>query len=100
MGCGCLFALFATFTPRLGVVFLWLFTPMVNRAFDGFILPLVGTIFLPFTTLIYLFAWTPVGLTTWGWIWVGLGVLVDISSYAGSAYSNRDKIPGYTSSNG
>ena len=28
------------------------------------------------------------------WLWVGLAVLVDIASYSGGAYGNRDRMPG------
>jgi hypothetical protein len=80
------------------LLFAWLFTNLVNRAFHStLILPLLGIIFLPFTTLMYVFVYNPlVGVTGWGWFWVILGLLLDISSYGGSAYSNRSRIPGYS----
>lgn len=46
----CLFALFAAFAPRLALFFLWILTPLVSRGFGSFIVPLLGIIFLPFTT--------------------------------------------------
>jgi len=97
-GCACLFALGAAFFPRLALLFVWLFTPLVNRAFHyTFLLPLLGIIFLPFTTLMYVLVYNPaVGVIGWGWFWVILGFLLDISSYGSSAYSNRNRIPGYT----
>jgi hypothetical protein len=98
LGCGCLFAIGAAFFPRLALLFVWLFTPLVNRAFHFTLLwPLLGLIFLPFTTLIYVFAYIPgIGLTSWGWLWVILGLLLDISSYGSSAYTNRTRMPGYS----
>jgi len=39
-----------------------------------------------------------VGVTGWGWLWVIVGLLLDISSYGGSAYSNRNRMPGYSAS--
>jgi hypothetical protein len=98
LGCGCLFALGAAFFPRLALLFVWLFTPLVSRAFHfTFILPLLGIIFLPFTTLMYVLAYNPlVGVTGWGWFWVILGFLLDLSSYSSSAYTNRNRIPGYS----
>jgi len=97
LGCACLFAIAATFFPRLVLLFVWLFTPLVNRAFHyTLILPLLGIIFLPFTTLMYVLVYNPVvGVTGWGWFLVILGLLLDISSYTSSAYSNRNRIPGY-----
>ena len=96
LGCGCLFALAAATAPRLALLFIWLFTPLVSRAFQSvFLLPLLGIIFLPFSTLMYVLFWvSPAGVTGWGWLWVGLGLLLDISTYASSAYSNRSRIPG------
>ncbi|HEU5348159.1 MAG TPA: hypothetical protein VFU63_06065 [Ktedonobacterales bacterium] len=92
----CLFALFAAFAPRLALLFLWLFTNLVTRAFDTFILPLLGIIFLPFTTLMYVLVWAPgYGVTGFGWLLVILGLLIDIGAYGGSAYSNRNRMPGY-----
>ena len=65
---GCLFAILAVSFPRLALFFVWLFTPLVYRAFDTFLVPLLGVIFLPFTTLMYVLAYIPgVGLTGWGW---------------------------------
>ena len=63
----CLFALFAAAFPRLALLIVWLFTPLVNRAFGTFIIPLLGIVFLPFTTLLYVFLYIPgIGLTGWG----------------------------------
>ena len=93
----CLFALFAAFAPRVALFFVWILTPLVTRAFDSFLVPLLGFIFLPFTTLIYVLVWAPgIGVTGWGWLWVALGVLLDLGSYGGSAYGNRNRMPGYS----
>ena len=97
LGCGCLFAMGAAFFPRLAVLFVWLFTPLVNRAFTMVIWPILVIIFLPFTTLMYVLVYNPVvGVTGWGWFWVILGLLLDISSYSSSAYTNRNRMPGYS----
>lgn len=96
LGCGCLFALFAAAAPRLALLFVWLFTPLVSRAFQSvLVIPLLGIIFLPFTTLMYVLSWSPVvGVTGWGWFFVIVGLLLDIGSYGGSAYGNRGRMPG------
>jgi hypothetical protein len=45
----------------------------------------------------YVLAYNPlVGVTGWGWFWVILGFLLDLSSYSSSAYNNRNRIPGYS----
>jgi hypothetical protein len=93
MGCGCLFALFAGFAPRIAFLVLWFFTDMVSDAFDTILWPLLGVIFLPFTSIMYVIVYDPVtaGLSGWGWFWVVFALLVDLGSYAGSGYSNRDR---------
>ena len=52
---GCLFGIFAGLFPRLGVLLIWLARPVLfTAAFGGFFLwPILGIIFLPFTTLMY-----------------------------------------------
>jgi hypothetical protein len=94
----CLFALFASAFPRLALLIVWLFTPLVTRAFDTFIIPLLGIVFLPFTTLMYVFLYIPgVGLTGWGWFWIIIGVFLDMGVYGGSAAANQRRMPGYSS---
>jgi hypothetical protein len=87
---GCLFAILAALSPRLALVLVWIFTNLVDRAFEGFLLPLLGLIFLPFTTLLYVLAYKPVvGVSGWGWFLVFLGVLFDLGSYGGGAFGRR-----------
>ncbi len=50
---GCLVAIFAGFFPRIALVVVWVATDYVDRAFDSFLLPLLGLFFLPLTTLVY-----------------------------------------------
>ena len=83
---GCLFVLIAALSPRLGLLLLWLFTNYVDRAFAGWFLPLLGLLFAPWTTLFYVLVDAPAGpIHVAGWILVGLGVLLDVSSYAQAA---------------
>jgi hypothetical protein len=91
---GCLFALFAGVFPRLGVFIVWVARPeRVDAAFSTWIWPLLGIIFLPFTTLIYLFLWVPGGLQGFDWFWIGLAAFFDIAHWAASA-TQRNQIPG------
>jgi hypothetical protein len=48
-------------------------------------------IFAPWTLLIYILVY-PNGIVGFDWIWLGLGVLLDILSYGGGGYSNRERI--------
>ena len=81
---GCLLVLLAAFAPRLVVVFAWIARPAYFGAvFDTWILPLVGLIFLPFTTLMWLLVGAPpTGVEGLDWLWIALAVLLDLSHYA------------------
>jgi hypothetical protein len=89
--CGCLVLLLGSAFPRIGVAIMWIFTNRVDLAFDGWLLPLAGLIFLPYTTFFYLLAYAPIGgVTGIGWFFVVLGFLFDLSSYLGSGrYGQR-----------
>ena len=93
----CLFALLAGFAPRLAFLFLWIARPaMVNTAFSTWIWPLLGVIFLPFTTLMYVLLVYGVGaLNGWDWLWIGLALVLDLGHYFGG-FQNRKGIPGYS----
>src|SRR3954470_6960932 len=94
----CLFAMLGAVAPRLAVFILWLFTPVVDRVFDGWFFPLLGLIFLPFTTLMYLLvAYDAGSISFWGWLTIALGVLIDLQGYF-NAYSNRQSVPGMSAS--
>lgn len=94
---GCLFAVFAGLFPRLGVFLLWLARPVLfSAAFGGsLLLPVLGIIFLPFTTLIYALVWSPgIGLTSFDWLWVILALLIDLGAIGSSGYANRERFYG------
>jgi len=88
---GCLFALFAGLFPRLGLFIVWIARPrLVDAAFDGFLLPLLGIIFLPFATLMYVILYTPgVGLTGWEWFWVVVAGILDVVHWGASITQRR-----------
>jgi hypothetical protein len=87
---GCLFAVFAATFPRLALIVIWAFTEWVNRVFgDQWLVPLLGLIFVPFTTLMYILVSLPVGgINFGGWLLVGIGLLLDISHW-GQLIANR-----------
>jgi hypothetical protein len=91
----CLATLLVVLGPRVGIVFWWLVEPARwNLAFDTFIWPFLGFIFLPWTTLMYVLVF-PGGVDGFDWIWLGMGFLLDIFSTAGGGYTNRDRMAGY-----
>jgi hypothetical protein len=85
-----LLALMSAFAPRFVFLVIWIARPSyVNSVFDTFIFPLLGLIFLPFTTLLYVFlAAPPSRVSGFEWLWIALAVVADLSHYAG-AYTQR-----------
>lgn len=88
---GCLIAILALISPRLLLVILWLFSNLVDRAFDSLVLPVLGFILLPFTTVIYVLAYQPKsgGVSGFGWILVGVGVLMDLGAMGNASRQRR-----------
>src|SRR6476659_7533826 len=90
---GCLFVLFAGMFPRLGVLFIWLARPnLFLAAFGGaWFWPLLGILFLPLTTLMYVILWSPAGqISAFDWFWLGLAFLLDLGIVGSSGYANRE----------
>jgi len=90
---GCLFALLAGVAPRVALVLVWIFSDLVDRAFDGLLIPLLGLIVFPYATLFYVLAWAPViGVSGWGWAFVVLGFIFDIGHWVGGGSAGRQRI--------
>jgi hypothetical protein len=89
--CGCLIVLIGSAFPRLTLALLEVFTRYNERAFDSFIVGLVGFLFLPYTTLAFVVMenWLD-PITGFGWFVVALGFVVDLSSYVGGASRRGD----------
>ncbi len=88
----CFFTTILFLGPRAGVLIWWLIRPAYYQAvFQGFIWPILGLIFAPWTTLMYLLV-APGGVRLFDWVWLGLAILVDLGTYAGGGYGNRDRI--------
>jgi hypothetical protein len=92
----CLFFTLLFLGPRAGILFWWLVEPgRWNAAFDTFIFPFLGFLFLPWTTLMFV-AVAPFGnVAGWDWFWLALAFFGDFVSISSSAYGNRSRIPGY-----
>jgi hypothetical protein len=82
--------------PRVAILLWWLIQPVRwQAAFSSFIVPLIGFLFLPWTTLAWVVV-APGGVTGFEWFVLVLGFLVDIASYTGGGYGNRQRVPGYS----
>ena len=81
---GCIAAALILATPRFVMVVLWLFGDYLSRAYDGWIVPLVGFFVLPTTTLAGAIAKHETGgLRSWGILLVVAAVLVDLGIWGG-----------------
>jgi len=88
----CFFTALFLLGPRAAIVIWWLLQPVRwNAAFDTFIVPFLGFIFLPWTTLIFV-AVEPGGIEGFDIFWIGLGVVIDVVQWAGGAWGNRGQI--------
>lgn len=86
----CFFATLVFFGPRLAFLVWWLIQPVrISATFNTFIWPLLGLIFLPWTTLMYVLV-APGGIVWFDWILIGLAVLADLASYGAGAARRRD----------
>jgi hypothetical protein len=83
----CLVVLLALISPRLALAAMWLFSDVLSRSFDSWIVPLIGFFVLPWTTLAYAGMWSAGTNTVYGFEWfiVGLAFVVDLGSYVGGS---------------
>jgi hypothetical protein len=91
---GCLTAVVSSFS-RIMLLCAWLARPvLMDKAFGTFIIPCLGFLFLPFTTLMYVFLIQGVGgIQGLDWLWLFLAVILDLASVAGAGAANRNRIP-------
>jgi hypothetical protein len=86
----CFFLLFLALGPRFAIIAMWLFGSRVDLAFGSALWPLLGLLLAPWTTLMYLLAWSPVGGVSGGeWLLVGLGLALDVAAYAAKPVQSR-----------
>ena len=87
---GCLLAFGAAVAPRIFLVLAWIFSARWPLVWGGdFILPLLGIIFLPYTTIMYMLVWSPTGISGWDWLWIILGLFLDLLHYQQAAVNRR-----------
>jgi hypothetical protein len=86
---GCFLVLLVFAFPRFVMVLLFFFSNFMERAYHGLIIPILGFIFLPLTTLVY--AWmVNSGYPTSGpyLLILLIAVVIDVGGHGG-AYSRR-----------
>jgi hypothetical protein len=82
---GCFLILFALISARLALIIMWLATDDLSRAYDSWIVPLIGFFLLPWTTLAYagMRVTGSRGVHGFEWFLVIVAFLADLSSLAG-----------------
>jgi hypothetical protein len=84
-----LLILFVAF-PRVALVLLFLFSTYLQRAYHGLLLPILGFIFLPLTTLVY--AWmmnTNQPVAGLNLLILIIAVVVDVAGWSGGEWHRR-----------
>lgn len=86
----CLFALIGAFFPRIALVVVWL-SGYGASAFETMLVPLLGFLLMPFTTLAYAIAMNEFGMHGMGVALLVLGVILDMGGWGGahSGYRHR-----------
>ena len=86
----CFLLLFTALGPRFVILAMWLFGDRVDAAFSTWLWPLLGLLVAPWTTMMYLLAWSrPDGVSGADWILVAIGVAIDLAVYAAKPAQSR-----------
>lgn len=88
----CLLVILLVAFPRVALLLIFFLSNYLQRAYHGLILPLLGFIFLPLTTLVY--AWmvnTRQPLAGVNLIILVIVVLVDLGGLGGGEYHRRTR---------
>ena len=91
----CVIAALFAIGPRGAILFWWLIQPLRwNETFDSFLLPLLGFLIAPWTTLMYVLVY-PAGINGFDYVWLAIGIAFDVFSWFGGGYTNRNRMPQY-----
>ena len=86
----CLLLIIVAAFPRIALALLFFFSNYLTRAYHGLILPVLGFLFLPLTTLAY--AWmvnTRLPTTGVNLLILIVAVVIDLGGLGGGAYHRR-----------
>ena len=92
----CFFTTLVLLGPRIAAVIWWILRPTrwvgdtAISAFSSIIWPILGIIFAPWTTLMYVIIFPVAGF--WDWLFLILAIFADGSSYGGGGFGNRDRL--------
>jgi hypothetical protein len=85
----CLISIASMLGPRLAILVWYLLRPERWQAtFDTWVWPLLGSLFLPWTTLAYVLV-TPHGIMGLEWVLIVVALLIDLGSHGGGYKSRK-----------
>ena len=90
----CLLVIAILAAPRVVLVLMFLFSQYLERAYHGLLVPLLGFIFLPITTIVYAWIVNSGGLANGGisginLILIVIAVVIDLGGWSGGEYHRR-----------
>jgi hypothetical protein len=86
----CAILLIGLIGPRLAIILIAFFSDYLGRAYDSFLIPLLGWIFLPWTTLAYAWAINSRGeVAGLQAVMVVIAVLIDLGVIGGGAAKRK-----------
>ena len=89
---GCLLVILLLAFPRIALLLLFLFSNYLQRAYHGLLVPLLGFLFLPLTTLVY--AWmvnTVHPIAGINLLILIITVVLDLGGLGGGEYHRRTR---------
>lgn len=88
----CLVAALFAFGPRAAILVWYIVEPFRwQQTFDTFLWPLAGFLVAPWTTLMFV-AVFPAGINGFDYVWLVIGIVMDLFSWSGGAYSGRNRM--------
>jgi hypothetical protein len=91
----CLVTILLLLGPRVAGVLWWILdTAKWDAAFGSIIWPILGIMFLPWTTIAYVFS-TVGGISGFDVILIMIALVADVMTLGGGGYGNRKAFKGY-----
>jgi hypothetical protein len=88
----CLFAAVSIFFPRVALAVMWIMK-YTTTAFETNLWPVLGFIFMPYTTVAWAIAINEVGaIRGVGLLLIIVGVVLDLGTHGGSEYGRRYRV--------
>ena len=90
----CVLVVLALMVPRLVLAVLWVFTDYFGRVFESWLWPVVGFVFMPYTTVAYVAAKlnSESGVSGWWLVLIILAVMADVGAWGGSGRRGRERL--------